>query len=123
MIDEPFSNDPFQDDAPGVGVAVPEKETADRRDEKRQPRYHVILWDSDEHSYEYVMRMMRELFGHKPEQCFKIAQTVDEQGRAVVLTTTKEHAELKRDQIHAYGKDEIIAGCKGAMWATIEPEE
>ena len=24
---------------------------------KRQPRYHVILWDDDEHSYDYVIRM------------------------------------------------------------------
>jgi ATP-dependent Clp protease adaptor protein ClpS len=38
------------------------------------------------------------------------------------LTTTKEHAELKRDQIHAYGRDGLIERCKGSMWATIEPE-
>jgi ATP-dependent Clp protease adaptor protein ClpS len=38
----------------------------------------------------------------------------------VVLTTTKEHAELKRDQILAYGKDDTIRGCKGSMHATIE---
>ncbi len=41
----------------------------------------------------------------------------------IVLTTTREHAELKRDQIHAYGKDALIAACKGSMWATIEPTE
>jgi len=30
---------------------------------------------------------------------------VDTQGKVIVFTTTKEHAELKRDQIHAFGKD------------------
>ena len=38
----------------------------------------------------------------------------------IVLTTTKEHAELKRDQIIAYGKDELMKNCKGSMHATIE---
>ncbi len=41
----------------------------------------------------------------------------------VVLTTTLEHAELKRDQIHAFGKDDLVAGCKGSMRATIEAAE
>ena len=121
-MDDPFQVDPFQDDAPGTTVAVPEEETTDERRANRQPRYSVILWDSNDHTYEYVERMIRELFGHKPEQCHKIAKTVDEEGRAVVLTTTREHAELKRDQIHAYGKDNI-QGSVGSMWATIEPVE
>ncbi len=37
------------------------------------------------------------------------------------MTTTMEHAELKRDQIHSFGKDELIPRCKGSMSATIEP--
>jgi ATP-dependent Clp protease adaptor protein ClpS len=84
------------------------------------PRYHVILWDSDDHTFEYVQQMLTELFGHSPEECFQLAKTVDAEGRAVVLTTTKEHAELKRDQILAYGKDDSCRGCKGSMHATIE---
>ena len=40
----------------------------------------------------------------------------------IVLTTTKEHAELKRDQIHAFGADRLIARSKGSMSASIEPE-
>ena len=90
--------------------------------QKRQPRYHVILWDDDDHSYEYVIMMMRKLFGHSIEQGFKIAEEVDSGGRAVCLTTTREHAELKRDQIHSFGRDHLIQRCQGSMWATIEPE-
>ena len=67
-----------------------------------------------------VQRMLLELFGHSPEECYQMAKTVDTEGRVVVLTTTKEHAELKRDQILAYGKDDTIRGCKGSMHATIE---
>ena len=37
------------------------------------------------------------------------------------MTTTMEHAELKRDQIHAFGKDDLITRSKGSMSASIEP--
>ena len=89
---------------------------------KRQPRYRVLLWDDNDHSYDYVIDMMRKLFGHPMERGFQIAKEVDSRGCAVCLTTTREHAELKRDQIHAYGRDNLIARCAGSMTATIEPE-
>jgi ATP-dependent Clp protease adaptor protein ClpS len=105
----------------GVLVAAPRKQRTPRRQERRQPRYHVLLWDSDKHTFDYVEKMLRELFGHDREQCKVLAKQVDDEGRAVVLTTTLEHAELKRDQIHAYGRDNL-EGSKGSMWSTIEPD-
>ena len=89
---------------------------------KLLPRYHVLLWNDNDHSVEYVQAMLRELFGHPAQEGKKIAMDVDSTGRAIVLTTTKEHAELKRDQIHAYGKDDLVDGCKGSMSSSIEPE-
>jgi len=108
-------------------VAAPPKRAATRRKRerqrpKRQPRYHVVLWNDEAHTYEYVILMLAELFGYPPENGFQLAQQVDTQGQAIVLTTTLEHAELKRDQIHAYGKDLSIVDCQGSMWATLEAE-
>ena len=97
------------------------KDAEQDRRPKRQPRYNVILWDDDDHSYEYVVLMMRQLFSHSYSKGFEIAKTVDSCGRAAVLTTTREHAELKRDQIHAFGKDMLIGRCQGSMTASIEP--
>ena len=97
------------------------RQTETAKDRKRQPRYHVILWDDNDHTYDYVVRMMKALFGHDDQRGYKIAREVDNNGRAVCLTTTREHAELKRDQIHAFGPDPEIPRCKGAMSATIEP--
>jgi ATP-dependent Clp protease adaptor protein ClpS len=105
-----------------VVVVTPKKQRTPERQGSRQPRYNVLLWDSDGHTFEYVEAMLRELFGHQKEQCREIAKSVDSEGRATVLTTTREHAELKRDQIHAYGKDNL-EGSKGSMWSTIEPVE
>ena len=111
----------------GTGTAVEEApapipKKKRKKKPKRQPRYHVILWDDDDHSYDYVIAMMIQLFGHAPEKGFEIAKQVDTSGKAICLTTTLEHAELKRDQIHAFGKDEAIARCQGSMQASIEAE-
>lgn len=104
----------------------PQVEKADPRHKpkpKRQPRYHVVLWNDDDHTYEYVVRMMRQLFGHPPAKGLQIASEVDSKGKAVCLTTTLEHAELKRDQIHAFGRDRLIDRCTGSMSSTIEAAE
>jgi len=105
-----------------VAEAVPARRTKRDRKPKRQPRYHVVLWNDDDHTYEYVVVMLRMLFGHPPETGLRMAKEVDTQGRVVVLTTTLEHAELKRDQIHAFGADRLLARSKGSMSASIEPE-
>ncbi len=88
---------------------------------KRQPRYNVILWDDPEHTYDYVIRMMQQLFGHSYLKGLEIAEEVDITGRAICLTTTLEHAELKRDQIRAFGKDPQSKLSRGSMRASIEP--
>ena len=116
-------------DEAATAVAEPITETVQHRMEqerkkpKKQPPYHVILWNDEEHTYEYVEAMLMQLFGYPKEKCYQMAEEVDTRGRVIVLTTTKEHAELKRDQIHAFGKDDLVAGCKGSMKATIEPAE
>lgn len=85
--------------------------------------WNVVLLDDDQHTYPYVMTMVQDLFGFGLEKAFAVAQTVDSAGRAVCLTTHKEHAELKRDQILGYGADPRIMTCQGSMSAIIEPAE
>jgi ATP-dependent Clp protease adaptor protein ClpS len=100
---------------PQVDIKKQQKNTP-----KKQPRFHVILWDDSDHSYDYVVLMMKQIFRHPIEAGFQIAKEVDASGRAICLTTSLEHAELKRDQIRSFGKDDLIARCKGSMSATIE---
>lgn len=105
-----------------TGTEVQPGTEAERR--TRPPgAWNVVLLDDQEHTYEYVIRMMQELFGMDRGRALRIAETVDREGRAVCLTTHKEHAELKRDQILAYGKDPLIAACAGSMSAIIEPAD
>jgi ATP-dependent Clp protease adaptor protein ClpS len=88
---------------------------------KRQPPYHVILLNDDDHSFDYVIAMLQQLFGHPREKGMQMAWEVHNNGRVIVETTSMERAELKRDQIHAFGPDRLIPRCKGSMSATIEP--
>jgi ATP-dependent Clp protease adaptor protein ClpS len=67
--------------------------------------------------------MLRRVFGHPEQRGFQLAKVVDKQGRAIVLTTHKELAELKRDQVLSFGADPRIAASRGSMTAVIEPAE
>ena len=87
------------------------------------PRYHVVLLDDDVHTYAYVIEMLMHLFGHSRERAFQMAVTVDTSGRVIVDTTTKERAELKRDQIGAYGPDHRMRNSHGSMAALVESAE
>ncbi len=104
-------------------TAVAEPKASTKRRPRQLPPYHVVLLNDDDHSHEYVIDMLRDLFGHPREKGFRLAEEVDRTGKAIILTTTKEHAELKREQIHAYGRDTRVATCAGSMSAIIQPAE
>lgn len=105
----------------GAATKSPPKEETKTSDKvKELPPFHVVLLNDDDHSYEYVVEMLKALFGHPSEMGYKLAQQVDERGKAIVLTTHKEKAELKRDQIHAYGMDYRVATCQGSMSAIVQ---
>ena len=98
-------------------AAIPEEQQKDKV--KHQPPYNVILHNDDDHSFDYVINMLRKLFGHPPERGYQMALEVHTSGKVIVLTTALEVAELKRDQIHAYGPDPLIPRCKGSMSASL----
>lgn len=104
-------------------TANPRMDTRSEQRTKQPWLWNVVLLNDEEHTVEYVVAMMGELFAHPTVKGERIAKTVDTDGRAIVLTTHKEHAELKQEQIHSYGRDRMIAGCVGAMSAIIEPAE
>ncbi|MCL4741276.1 MAG: ATP-dependent Clp protease adaptor ClpS [Phycisphaerales bacterium] len=107
-----------------VATTTQTRPSAADKPETKQPRlWNVVLLDDDEHSYEYVIAMMQRLFAHPKERAFQIAKRVDSLGRAIVLTTHREHAELKLQQIHGFGADPFVASCRGSMSAVLEPAD
>lgn len=104
-------------------VTFPEVEAEEQQETKtrRQPPYNVILLNDDDHSVDYVVELCKTIFGHPVEKGFKIAEEVHFKGRCIVWTGMLEVAELKQEQIHAFGPDKRIARCKGSMSAVLEP--
>jgi ATP-dependent Clp protease adaptor protein ClpS len=87
------------------------------------PQYNVVLLDDDDHTYEYVIEMLMEIFGHTRARAFEMACTVDLRGRVVVFTSIKAQAEEKRIQILSYGPDWRLSRSNGSMKAMVEPAE
>ena len=88
---------------------------------KRLPPYNVILLNDDDHTVEYVVDLCQKVFGYPVEKGLQIAKEVHTTKRSILWTGSLELAELKQEQIHSLGKDELIARCQGSMTAVIEP--
>ena len=116
-----MSNKDDESSIPVAAVTKPKPSTLPKR--KQLPPFHVVLLDDDDHTYPYVIEMLGDIFGYSIDKSLGMAEEVDEQGRVIVLTTHREHAELKRDQILRYGADPRDANCRGSMRAVIEPAE
>ena len=67
-----------------------------------EPPYHVILLDDDDHTYEYVIQMLKAIFGYPEEKGYEMAKKVDSDGRVIVATVHKELAELRQEQIQTF---------------------
>jgi ATP-dependent Clp protease adaptor protein ClpS len=65
--------------------------------------------------------MLSAVFGFPAEKGMQHAEEVDASGRTILITTSREHAELKQEQVHAFGPDPFVKKCSGSMSCTIEP--
>ena len=100
--------------------AHPENRNKKKNKPKKEPRFHVILWNDDDHTYDYVIVMLHVIFGYSVEKGFQLAREVDTRGRAIVFTSSLEKAEVKRDQILGFGPDPRLEQSKGSIIATLE---
>ena len=89
--------------------------------EGREPQFHVVLLDDNDHTYEYVMEMLQKLFAVSQGDAWRHAVEVDTTGRTIVITCDLPLAEFGRDQIQAYGADPRMPRSRGSMSAIIEP--
>ncbi len=83
--------------------------------------FHVVLLDDDEHSYDYVIEMLRKLFLLSTADAFQHAVEVDTTGRTIVITCERPQAEFAREQIQSYGADPRMPQSKGSMSAVLIP--
>jgi ATP-dependent Clp protease adaptor protein ClpS len=99
----------------------PKAKTGTVTETRRQPPYNVIILNDDFHTFQYVIELLMKLFAHPLSTAQALAIEIDAKGRAVVYTTHKEKAELKRDQIIGYGPDPWARIRTGPLGCYIEP--
>lgn len=87
---------------------------------KKQNPYILILHNDDDHTVDYVVNMCMSVFNHTQEKGVQVAQEVHFTGRSILFSGSLEVAELKQEQVNAFGPDPLIPHCKGPMTTTIE---
>jgi ATP-dependent Clp protease adaptor protein ClpS len=100
-------------------LIAPGTETIERED--LVPRYHVVLLDDNDHTYDYVIEMLQKILIFSLDQAYRHAEEVDRCGRTTLITCELGTAEFARYQIRAYGPDWRLDRSKGSMSAEIEP--
>ena len=85
------------------------------------PPYHVILENDDFHSFDFVISVLRKVFGISEERALEFALQAHKTGRSIVWTGGKEVAELKLDQIHSFAEIRADGAKLGPLGACIEP--
>jgi ATP-dependent Clp protease adaptor protein ClpS len=87
---------------------LPDEATETRT--KRQPPYAVVLHNDDINTMDFVIIVLRKVFGYTVPKCVELMLEAHEKGRSVVWVGPLEVAELKADQIHSCGADPARRG-------------
>jgi ATP-dependent Clp protease adapter protein ClpS len=82
-------------------------------------RCRVVLYDSRQHSYMYVIQMIEHVCGVPQRAGYELAKQIDQRGHAVVFTGTRDECEHIRRVICDYGPDSAVESSAGSMRAEV----
>ncbi len=102
-----------------VPEVLPDQDTETKT--RRQPPYAVILHNDDTNTMDFVVMVLRKVFGYTVEKCVKLMLEAHEKGRAVVWIGALEVAELKADQIRSCGPDPFVKKDPHPLGVSVEP--
>ena len=71
--------------------------------------WNVVVWNDPVNLMTYVVLVFRKLFGYSEEDATKLMLQVHHEGRAIVASEAREHAEVAVYRLHHHG-----------LWATLE---
>ena len=121
MSVEPEDYGSEADETTVATLSEPKSKTAATTATRRQPPYNVIVLNDEDHTFEYVIEMLAKVFGHSRSQGERMAAEIHVKGRCIVYTTHREKAELKCEQVLAYGPDPRLSRSKASLGCYIEP--
>jgi ATP-dependent Clp protease adaptor protein ClpS len=83
--------------------------------------YELVLLDDYDHSYEYVIRMLGDVFGYSEAEAFRAAKEVDTHGEVILGVADRAEAEVLRDKVSARGPDPLLQRSKTSMQIKLRP--
>lgn len=81
------------------------KEKKESNKTKKQPPYSVIIFNDDDHTFQYVTLALQKVFGYDLYKAMSFTIEIHEKGKALVWSGSREVAELKKEQIESIGPD------------------
>lgn len=93
--------------APTAPERVREPDADDTPDTAKA--WNVIVWNDPVNLMDYVVWVLRKLFGYSKEKATRLMLQVHHEGKAVVSTGSRERAEMDVYRLHHHG-----------LWATME---
>jgi ATP-dependent Clp protease adaptor protein ClpS len=85
-----------------------------------EPLYNLILLNDAEHTFDYVIDMLKDLFAVPEDRAIEHAMDVHMNARTLVMTGGEAAAEHGRALILARGADHRLPYSKGSMRARVE---
>ena len=92
-----------------------------REKTKRQPPYAVVLHNDHLNSFEYVIAVLKKVFGYSSAKAFWLTSKAHFLGSSQVWSGALEVAELKADQIRSCGPDPSMVA-RGALTLSVSVE-
>jgi len=85
------------------------------------PPYAVVLHNDDVNTMDFVVVVLRKVFGYTVEKCVELMLEAHEKGKAAVWIGALEVAELKADQIRSCGADPHVKKGGHPLGVSVEP--
>jgi ATP-dependent Clp protease adaptor protein ClpS len=86
-----------------------------------QRKWKVVLYNDEDHTYDYVLELLTTVCKMSREQAFKCAVEVDITGRTIVWYGTLQSSQDICAQILQYGADYRLPRSLHSMDAGVEP--
>lgn len=84
------------------------------------PLFKIVLFDDDEHTYDYVVELLVDCCGLSKESAFRCAVEVDLSGKTTVFYGPLDACRRRCERILAYGADPRLPRSKGSMKAEVQ---
>lgn len=94
-------------------------ETTQKTDFLKQ--WHVILLNTDDHTFEFVVALIMTVFSKNYDEAFALTMKIHKEGQCIATTTHKERAELYKETVEAFGADELMKKNPRPLPCVIEP--